>query len=88
MQYAEVGSNELHITSLHLLEYIFWVTNTFRVYFKMGTFYAYSSIFLEKKTVLLLRYCGRLSSRYFILMKYKLKMLQFIPTRRLLFSGQ
>ncbi len=28
--------------------------------------------------VLLLRYCGRLSSRYFILMKYKLKMLQFI----------
>ncbi len=29
--------------------------------------------------VLLLRYCGRLSSRYFILMKYKLKMLQFIP---------
>ncbi len=28
-----MGSNELH-----LLEYIFWVTNTFRVYFKMGTF--------------------------------------------------
>ncbi len=33
----------------------------------------------SEKTVLLLRYCGRLSSRYFILMKYKLKMLQFIP---------
>ncbi len=32
-----------------------------------------------KKTVLLLRYCGRRSSRYFILMQYKLKMLQFIP---------
>ncbi len=30
---SEVGSNELH-----LLESIFWVTNTFRVYFKMGTF--------------------------------------------------
>ncbi len=29
--------------------------------------------------VLLLRYCGRRSSRYFILMQYKLKMLQFIP---------
>ncbi len=29
--------------------------------------------------LLLLRYCGRRSSRYFILMQYKLKMLQFIP---------
>ncbi len=27
----------------------------------------------------LLHYCGRLSSRYFILMQYKLKLLQFIP---------
>ncbi len=40
----------------------------------MGTFT------LTQKTVLLLRYCGRRSSRYFILMQYKLKkMLQFIP---------
>ncbi len=32
-KFVEVGSNELH-----LLEYILWVTNTFRVYLKMGTF--------------------------------------------------
>ncbi len=42
----------------------------------MGTF---TLTFLVKKMVLLLRYCGRRSSRYFILMQYKLKMLQFIP---------
>ncbi len=43
-------------TSLHLLEYIFWVTNTLSI-FKDGYFYSYSSTFLEKKTVLLIRYC-------------------------------
>ncbi len=31
-----MGSNELHLFCL--LEYIFWVTNTFRVYLKMSTF--------------------------------------------------
>ncbi len=45
----------------------------------MGTFTLTQVHFLRKKTVLLLRYCGRRSSRYFILMQYKLKMLQFIP---------
>ncbi len=41
-----------------------------------------------KKTVLLLHYCGWHSSRYFILMQYKLKMLQFIPNTPSIFSGQ
>ncbi len=44
----------------------------------MGNF-TLTQVYFREKTVLLLRYCGRLSSRYFILMKYKLKMLQFIP---------
>ncbi len=44
----------------------------------MGTFTLTQVIFCEQ-TVLLLRYCGRRCSRYFILMQYKLKMLQFIP---------
>ncbi len=69
--HMQVGSNELH-----LLEYILGVTNTLST-FKNG--YFYSSTFFVKKTVLLLRYCGRCSSRYFILMQYKLKTLQFIP---------
>ncbi len=44
----------------------------------MCTFTLTQVHFIEK-TVLLLRYCGRRSSRYFILMQYKLKILQFIP---------
>ncbi len=44
----------------------------------MGTF-TLTQVYFREKTVLLLRYCGRLSSRYIILMQYKLKMLQFIP---------
>ncbi len=36
----------------------------------MGTF---TLTQVQKKTVLLLGYCGRHSSRYFILMQYKLK---------------
>ncbi len=50
----------------------------------MGTFTQVN--FLWKKTVLLLRYRGRRSSRYFILMQYKLKC--FNQMRRLLFSVQ
>ncbi len=52
--------------------------NTFRVYLKIGNFIL-KYIFIEKKTVLLLRYCGRRASRYFIFIQYKLKMLKFIP---------
>ncbi len=44
----------------------------------MGTF-TLTQVHFSENTVLLLRYCGRRSSRYFILMQYKLKMLQFIP---------
>ncbi len=72
------GSNELHLLRYIYLEYIFWVINTFRVYLKWVLLLLLKYIFREK-TVLLLRYCGRLSSRYFILMKYKLKILPFIP---------
>ncbi len=39
----------------------------------------FTQVIFSEKTVLLLHYCGRRSSRYFILMQYKLKMLQFIP---------
>ncbi len=39
----------------------------------MGTFTLTQVNFFVKKTVLLLRYCGWRSSRYFILMQYKLK---------------
>ncbi len=41
---AEVGSNKLH-----LLEEFFGVTNTFRVYLKMGTFTLTQVHFLWKK---------------------------------------
>ncbi len=58
----QVGSNELHLR--------FWVTNTLSI-FKNGYFYSYFSKFFGQKNVLLLRYCGRRSSRYFILMQYK-----------------
>ncbi len=45
----------------------------------MGTFTLTQIYFLWKKLVLLLRYCEQ-RFRYFILMQYKLKMLQFIPS--------
>ncbi len=44
----------------------------------MGTLLLLKYMFSEK-TVLLLRHCGWRSSRYFILMQNKFKMLQFIP---------
>ncbi len=38
MQSKFHSDQQITFTSLHLLEYISWVTNTFRVYLKMGTF--------------------------------------------------
>ncbi len=64
------------VTSYIYLSIFFWVTNTFGVYLKMGTFTLthVQFVFVKKgpftsllwATVLLLRYCGQRSSRYFI----------------------
>ncbi len=73
---SEVGSNK------HLLQQIFWLI-LLEYIEKWVLLLKY--IFCEK-TVLLLRYRGRRSSPYFILMQYKLKC--FNQMRRLLFSVQ
>ncbi len=63
-----MGINELHLLHYIYLNTFFGVTNTLRVYLKMGTFTLTQVKCFVKKLLLLLRYCGRRASRYFILL--------------------